>query len=133
MRDRIPGLPEGIWVPDVQPSRHVAGRAYAVAEDHRRGDWTPYLYVTEDHGESWSALATDGIDGFVHAIEEDPENPDLLFIGTEFGLRVSVDRGQSWEVFQAGVPVGAHPGPSGAPAGRRPGSGNPWALGSHRG
>ena len=105
VRDRIPDLPEGIWVPDVQPSKHVAGRAYAVAEDHRRGDWTPRVYVTEDYGDSWTSLATDGIDGFVHAIEEDPENPDLLFLGTEFGLRVSMDRGQSWETFRAGVPA----------------------------
>ena len=105
VRDRIPGLPEGIWVPDVQPSKHAAGRAYAVAEDHRRGDWTPRVYVTEDYGESWTSLPVEGIDGFVHAIEEDPENPDLLFLGTEFGLRVSLDRGQSWEAFRAGVPA----------------------------
>ena len=48
----VSGLPEGIWVPDVQPSKHVAGRAYLVAEDHRRGDWTAHVYVTEDYGRS---------------------------------------------------------------------------------
>jgi hypothetical protein len=80
VRDRIGGLPEWIWVPDVQPSRHVAGRAYVVAEDHRRGDWTPYVFVTEDYGETWRSLASPEIDGFVHAIEEDPVNPDLLFL-----------------------------------------------------
>lgn len=105
VRDRIPGLPEGIWIPDVQPSRHVAGRAYVVAEDHRRGDWTPFVFVTEDYGESWRPLASEGIGGFVHAIEEDPEVEDLLFLGTEFGLRVSLDRGASWEPFTAGVPA----------------------------
>ena len=56
VRDRIGGLPEGIWVPDVQPSRHVAGRVYVVAEDHRRGDWTPHVYVTEDYGRQLALL-----------------------------------------------------------------------------
>ena len=105
VRDRIAGLPEGIWIPDVQPSRHVAGRAYVVAEDHRRGDWTPFVFVTEDYGESWRRLATEGVDAFVHAVEEDPEIPELLFLGTEFGLRLSFDRGASWESFTAGVPA----------------------------
>jgi photosystem II stability/assembly factor-like uncharacterized protein len=105
LRDRIGGLPEGIWVPDVQPSKHVAGRAYVVAEDHRRGNWTPYVFVTEDYGESWTSLASSAIDGFVHAIEEDPVNPDLLFLGTEFGLRMSLDRGTTWQTHTSGVPA----------------------------
>lgn len=105
LTDNVPGLPDGIWIPDVQPSKHVAGRAYMVAEDHRRGDWTPYVWVTEDYGSSWTSLASDAIDGFIHAVEEDPVNPDLLFLGTEFGLRVSLDRGDSWTSFTAGVPA----------------------------
>jgi hypothetical protein len=105
VRDNVPDLPEGIWIPDVQPSKHVAGRAYLVAEDHRRGDWTPRLWVTENYGDSWQSIAGEGIDGFVHAIEEDPAHPDLLFLGTEFGLRVSLDRGEHWMPFTAGVPA----------------------------
>ena len=105
VRGNVRGLPEGIWVPDVQPSSHVAGRAYLVAEDHRRGDWTPHVYVTENYGEDWQSLGSPEIDGFVHAIEEDPENPDLLFLGTEFGLRVSLDRGSSWHRYTSGVPA----------------------------
>jgi hypothetical protein len=105
VRDNVDGLPEGIWIPDVQPSRHVAGRAYLVAEDHRRGDWTPHVYVTEDYGEHWTSLGSADIDAFVHAIEEDPENPELLFLGTEFGLRVSFDRGSSWQAYTSGVPA----------------------------
>lgn len=105
VRDNIRGLPHGIWIPDVQPSKHEPGRAYVVAEDHRRGDWTPHVYVTEDYGVTWTSLSSTSIAGFVHAIEEDPENPDLLFLGTEFGLRVSFNRGQSWEKYTAGVPA----------------------------
>lgn len=105
VRANVPGLPEGIWIPDVQPSKHVAGRAYLVAEDHRRGDWTPFVWVTEDYGGGWTSLASPTIDGFVHAIDEDPENPDFLVLGTEFGLRVSTDRGRTWSNFAAGVPA----------------------------
>jgi len=105
VRDNVRGLPEGIWIPDVQPSKHVPGRAYLVAEDHRRGDWTSHVHVTEDYGRSWESLATPEIDGFVHAIEEDPVSPDLLFLGTEFGLRVSFDRGKSWRKYTSGVPA----------------------------
>ena len=105
VRDSVGGLPHGIWIPDVQPSKHQPGRAYLVAEDHRRGDWTPHVYVTEDYGLTWASLSSENIDGFVHAIEEDPENPDLLFLGTEFGLRVSLDRGDSWMRYTSGVPA----------------------------
>jgi photosystem II stability/assembly factor-like uncharacterized protein len=105
VRDNVPDMPAGIWVPDVQPSKHVAGRAYLVAEDHRRGDWTPRVWVTENYGEDWETIATPAIDAFVHAIEEDPVTPNLLFLGTEFGLRVSLDRGENWMPFTAGVPA----------------------------
>ena len=105
VRDSIGGLPHGIWISDVQPSKHQTGRAYLVAEDHRRGDWTPHVYVTEDYGLTWTSLASENIDAFVHAIEEDPENPNLLFLGTEFGLRVSLDRGDSWMRYTSGVPA----------------------------
>jgi len=93
---RIRGVPAGTWVPDVQPSVHAAGRAFAVFEDHRRGNWEPYVYRTEDYGRSWARLETDAISGFVHAVEEDPEEPNLLFAGTEFGLYLSLDAGRSW-------------------------------------
>lgn len=104
VRDNIVGLPHGIWIPDVQPSKHEPARAYLVAEDHRRGNWEPHVYVTEDYGSTWTSLSSPSIAGFVHAIEEDPENENLLFLGTEFGLRVSFDRGQSWEKYTSGVP-----------------------------
>ncbi len=105
LRENVPGLPEGIWIPDVQPSKHVSGRAYLVAEDHRRGEWAPMVWVTEDFGESWRSIASDEIGGFVHAIEEDPAEANLLFVGTEFGLWASLDRGTSWLPFEGAVPA----------------------------
>ncbi len=101
----IPGAPTRAYVPDVQPSKHDAATAYAVMGAHRSGDWTPYVWRTTNYGRSWQSLAGPGIDGFVRSIEEDPVEPDLLFLGTEFGLHVSLDRGASWEKFTAGVPA----------------------------
>ena len=92
-------VPDGTWAPDVDPSLHVPGTAYAVFEDHRRGNWEPYVFRTENWGRDWDRLDTDDIDGFVHAIAEDPVEPNLLFAGTEFGLWVSFDRGDHWQLW----------------------------------
>ncbi len=81
------------------------GTAYVVFDDHRRGNWKPYIYRTEDYGRRWSSLADeDQIWGFVHTLEEDPVTPNLLFAGTEFGLYVSLDRGENWFLWRHGVP-----------------------------
>jgi photosystem II stability/assembly factor-like uncharacterized protein len=105
---RIPGVPAGAWVPHIEASKHAAGTAYVVLGDHQRGDWTPYLFRTDDYGRSWRALAPSQIDGFVHVIEEDPVEPSLLFVGTEFGLFVSLDGGRTWRKWTHGAfPEGA--------------------------
>ena len=102
--DRIPNVPRGTWAPHVEPSAHDVRTAYVVLEDHRRGNWLPYVYKTDDLGDSWKILSDRGIDGFVHVIREDTVEPNLLFLGTEFGLRVSVDGGNSWMHWTHGVP-----------------------------
>lgn len=99
VRSKIRGVTDGTWAPDVDPSFHDPAVAYAVFEDHRRGDWESWIYRTDDFGQSWDRLDTDGIDGFVHAIAEDPVEPNLLFAGTEFGLWVSFNRGQDWQLW----------------------------------
>lgn len=102
---RIDDVPRRSWAPHVEPSKHDAGVAYVVFDEHRRGDWTPWAIRTEDYGRSWQRLDTSGISGFVHVIEEDPEEPRLLFVGTEFGLFVSLDRGESWMPWRHGIPA----------------------------
>lgn len=97
--------PDSTWVPQVEASRHAEGTAYAVQDDHRRGNWGTYVYRTEDYGETWEALPTEGVFGFAHVIREDPIEPRLLFLGTEFGLYVSLDRGQTWNRWSEGVPA----------------------------
>jgi len=105
VRERIQGLPQGTWAPHVEPSKHEPGKAYVVFDDHRRGSWTPYLYRTRDYGEGWESLPIEGIRGFIHVIEEDPVEARLLFVGTEFGLFVSLDGGDRWMPWKHGIPA----------------------------
>ncbi|MEO2158616.1 MAG: hypothetical protein ABGX31_04685, partial [bacterium] len=101
----IPDVPAGTWASHVEPSYHNENVAYVVLEDHRRGNWTPYVYKTEDMGKTWKSISNNEIDGFVHVIREDPIEPNLLYLGTEFGVRVSVDGGGSWMKWNHGVPA----------------------------
>lgn len=103
--DRLPGAPDSAYVPEVEASNHVAGRAYVVVDDHRRGDMEPYVYVTENFGDDWRRLPTAGVEGFLHEVEEDPVEPNLLFIGGELGLYMSLDRGGSWLPWRHGLPA----------------------------
>lgn len=107
--DEMDGPAPATWVPHIEASKHVAGRAYVVLEDHRRGGWEPWIYVTDNYGRDWREIAhgTDGpgIDGFVHTVEEDPENPEILYAGSELGLWVSLDRGGSWFKWTHGFPT----------------------------
>ena len=102
----IPGLPERTYVSRVAPSAHAQGRAYATFDGHRNGDFAPYVFVTEDFGQSWSAIATGLPDGWsVNVIAEHHRSPDLLFVGNEIGVYVSIDRGQNWTRIKSNLPV----------------------------
>lgn len=94
---RLPGAPAGAWVTHVEPSRFDPAGAFVVLDDHRRGDWTPYLFATRDYGATWRSLATPGLDGFAHVLVQDPVESRLLFLGTEFGLFASQDGGARWQ------------------------------------
>ena len=100
----VPDLPANTWVSSVEPSHHHAGTAYVTFDGHRTGDMKPYIYKTTDFGQTWVPLSTEGIRGYVHVIREDPVNPSLLFLGTEFGLYVSIDGGQQWARFTGKLP-----------------------------
>ncbi len=100
----IPELPQGLWVSHVEASPHVEAGAHLTVDGHRSGDMTPYVYRTTDYGQSWEALATDAIEGFAHVVVQDPVVPDLLFLGTEFGLYITVDGGKQWARFKGDLP-----------------------------
>ncbi|MGH2651482.1 MAG: WD40/YVTN/BNR-like repeat-containing protein, partial [Actinomycetota bacterium] len=103
------GVPPDTWVPHIVPSRFDAGTAFVLLDDHRRSNFTSYVFRAEDFGRRFRSLVTRDLRGYAHSIAQDPVDPDLLFLGTEFGLWVSVDGGGTWLPFRHGVPaVGVH-------------------------
>ena len=121
----VPGVPENTWIPHIAPSRFDPAEAFVVFEDHRRSNWTPYVFRTGDYGETWESLVTEDLRGYALVIEQDLENPDLLFLGTEFGLYVSLDKGQRWFKWKHGVPTVSVMDCCIHPQGARPGPGHP--------
>ncbi|MCF6223796.1 MAG: hypothetical protein L3J34_08715 [Flavobacteriaceae bacterium] len=102
--ENISGLPKNLWVYHIEASVHDKGTAYAVFEGHTHGDMNPYTYKTTDYGKTWKNIITDDVTGFVRNIQEDYVNPDLLFLGTEFGLYITLDGGNSWAKFKQNMP-----------------------------
>ena len=100
----VPNLPKNTWVYHIEPSSFDKGTAYAVFEGHSTGDMTPYTYKTTDFGNTWKSIITPDIEGFVRNIQEDFVNPDLLFLGTEFGLFITNNGGKSWSKFTNNMP-----------------------------
>jgi photosystem II stability/assembly factor-like uncharacterized protein len=102
----VPGLPAGAWVNWIQASGFDAATAYAAFDLHTFGDMRPYVYRTRDYGKTWSALVSPGdeksVRGYAHVIKEDLASPNLLFLGTEFGLYISIDGGTRWAQFKGG-------------------------------
>lgn len=102
----IKGMPKAAWIPQIVPSKHNAGEAFVVVNDYRRGNWAPMLYHTRDFGKTWTNLVSEQkVDGFVLSVAQDPLEPKLLFTGTEFGLYVSIDYGQTWSKWTNDYPT----------------------------
>ncbi|HNP17051.1 MAG TPA: hypothetical protein PKL31_01350 [Fulvivirga sp.] len=103
----IPGLPANTWCYHIEASVHDKGTAYAVFEGHTYGDMNTYVYKTSDYGATWKSIVTPEIKGFARNIQEDYVQPDLLFLGTEFGLFITVDGGKHWNRFTNNMPAAA--------------------------
>jgi photosystem II stability/assembly factor-like uncharacterized protein len=102
----LPGVPEMSLINNVKASGHDADTVYAIANAHQLGDFSPYLFVSQDRGRSWQAIAGDLPENtLIWAIEQDHVNADLLFIATEFGLYVSVNGGEKWHKLSGNVPT----------------------------
>jgi hypothetical protein len=100
----VPVLPENTWCSKVVASNHDANTAYVVFDGHRNGDKNVYVFKTTDLGKTWVSLATENIETFARTIVEDFINPNLLFLGTDYGLYISIDGGSQWVRFEGEVP-----------------------------
>ncbi len=104
--DGVFGVPKETHVSRVEASHFDAGTCYVSFDGHRTDDMTPYVFVTRDFGATWTALAANlPAVGNVNVIREDPKNGNLLYVGTEYGLYVSLDGGAEWKRFMNGMPV----------------------------
>ena len=102
---KVPGVPDETHVSRVTASNFDAGSAYVTFDNHRRDDHKPYLFVTHDFGQTWQSLAANLPQGNLNVITEDPVNRNLLFLGSEYALYVSLDGGKSWKPFMTGLPT----------------------------
>ncbi|MEO0526497.1 MAG: hypothetical protein AAFZ89_04685 [Bacteroidota bacterium] len=100
----ISGLPKNTWCYHIEASSFDKGTAYAVFDGHTMNDMNPYAYKTTDFGKTWTNIISDDIVGFARNIQEDYVNPDLLFLGTEFGLYITMDGGKNWSKFTNNMP-----------------------------
>jgi photosystem II stability/assembly factor-like uncharacterized protein len=103
----VPGLPSDKYhISRVEPSRADAGTCYLSVDGHRFNDMKPYLFITKDYGATWTSIVNNLPNHhFVNVIREDPKNKDLLYVGTEYGLFVSLNGGSEWKPFMSGMPT----------------------------
>jgi len=98
------GLPKDMWVSRIIASEHNKGRVYVTLNGYRWDDFKPYVYISENYGQTWRSISANLPVSPVNVIKEDPENENLLYLGTDNGAWVSFNKGVSWEVFVEGLP-----------------------------
>ena len=104
--DKLLGVPPARWITKIECSPFDEGTAFLTLARYRHDDLKPYLFKTTDRGASWKPLMNDlPADGPIHVVRCDPRNPDLLYVGTEFGLFVSANGGANWQRMKAGLPT----------------------------
>jgi photosystem II stability/assembly factor-like uncharacterized protein len=104
--DNVKGVPQNAYVSALVASRHDADVVYAAFDDHKMGDFKPYVFRSADRGRSWSSITADlPVRGTVYALAEDARQASLLYAGTEFGLYFSADGGKRWLRLKGGLPT----------------------------
>jgi photosystem II stability/assembly factor-like uncharacterized protein len=102
---RLPGAPRGSWIPQIHVSSINVGEAFVVLNDYRRNNWEAYAYHTRDYGQTWRRIADDQrVLGHCLSIVQDPVQENLLFLGTDQGLWLSVDAGDHWTQWKKNFP-----------------------------
>ena len=104
--DQLPKTPSSAFVNDIKTDLFDSNKAYICLDNHKFGDYQPYLYKTSDGGKSWKKI-TNGIpeNTLVWRIVQDHINPNLLFLGTEYGVYISLNQGEKWHKFSNGLPT----------------------------
>lgn len=106
VRPFIKGVPKGIWVSRVEASHFDPGTCYVAFDGHRSDDFRPYLFKTSDFGKTWEDISGNIPSGHcIHVVREDLKNRNLLFVGTEFAVFVSIDGGVHWTRLMNGMPT----------------------------
>ncbi|MCH8963062.1 MAG: glycosyl hydrolase, partial [Bacteroidetes bacterium] len=112
--EEFPGVPEMSYVHDIEASQHDANTVYAVFNNHKKGDFKPYLLKSTDRGQTWESITGDPSDslrtglperGSTYTLVQDHVDEDLLFAGTEFGIFFTVDGGSTWVQLESGLPT----------------------------
>ncbi|TDQ19201.1 photosystem II stability/assembly factor-like uncharacterized protein [Algoriphagus boseongensis] len=102
---KMTGLPKNSWIPQVQASKYNAGEVWVVANNYRNNDFSAYAYHSSDFGKTFTRIADDSkVWGYTLSIKQDTEEPNLVFLGTEFGLYVSFDKAKTWNKWEHGYP-----------------------------
>lgn len=102
----IKGLPKGSWIPQIKASNKNKGEALLIANDYRRFNYTPYVYRTKNYGKTWERIVDENdVESYTLSIVEDPENSNLLFLGTDDGLYISFNAGAKWQKWTEGFPT----------------------------
>ena len=102
----IKGLPAGSWIAQIKASNKNKGEALLIANDYRRFNYTPYAYRTKNYGKTWERIVDDkDVQSYTLSIVEDPENANLVFLGTDDGLYISFDAAVTWQKWTEGFPT----------------------------
>ncbi len=102
---KINGLAKGSWIPQIRASRYNAGEAFVVANDYRRGNFAATIFRTTDYGNTWTnILQNKNTKGYALCVLQDPTEPNLIFVGTEQGLWITMDNAATFQQFKNGYP-----------------------------
>jgi photosystem II stability/assembly factor-like uncharacterized protein len=102
---KLPGARPGSWIPYIEVSQENAGEAFIIVNDYRRNDWRPMAYHTDNYGQTFKRIVDeDKVQGHTLSIVQDPEVPNLLWLGTDYGLYFSFDMGENWQKWSEGFP-----------------------------
>ena len=98
------GLAKDRWISRVVASKYAEGTVYLAQNGKRNDDFTPYLWKSTDYGKTWKSIAANIPSGPINVIREDPKNPKILYVGTDWGVYISIDGGKRYQTLGAGLP-----------------------------